>query len=57
MGHRTGADTTRAALEFLKAGIADEFDLLAAGVLGTDRGASQPIEIPRSRSIPVHTQQ
>jgi alkylation response protein AidB-like acyl-CoA dehydrogenase len=54
------ASAARAAIEFLKAdiaGIASEFDLLAAGILDTGRGVtSQPIKIPHSRSIPVHAQ-
>jgi hypothetical protein len=49
----TGADagTARTAIAFLKADIASvagEFDLLAAGVVDTDRGVtSQPIKIPQ----------
>jgi alkylation response protein AidB-like acyl-CoA dehydrogenase len=58
----THADTgrARAAIAFLKAeiaGVAAEFDLLAAGVLDTDDGVtSGSINSAVSRSIPVHAQ-
>jgi alkylation response protein AidB-like acyl-CoA dehydrogenase len=52
------AGRARAAIEFLKAdiaGVAVEFDLLAAGVLDTDDGVtSRSSDIAASRSIPVH---